>query len=155
MKKRNKGYTLAEVMVTLSISVIVLVLITTLIVTMSGISKKIEYESTCQSEYKEANKIVEDYSNAYSINIYTVKSVAENQIIMTDGVVDYKLSFDASNGNLLAETLNYNTNNVDTIHKTFKNIVNIKFTAQDNIVLCEYSFKNYPSYTSIIKLGVN
>lgn len=155
MKKRNKGFTLAEVVITLSISIIVVVLISTLIVMISKMSKRIEYENLCQTEYKQASELVLDYSNAYSINIFTVKSVADNQIVVTNGETDYRLSFDTSNGNLLAETFNYTTNTLDTLEKTFKNIVNIKFTAQDNIVLCEYSFKNYPTYTNIIKFGAS
>ena len=155
MKRKERAYTLAEAIVTLTIAVVVLALIASLIAVISNITKKVQFENLCQGEYKQANDIILDYANAYSVDIYTLKQVNNNQIVMTDGVVDYELNFNSLTGVLTAETKNYTTNAVDSITKTFSKIVNIKFTAQDNIVLCEYIFKNYPTYTNIIKFGVS
>lgn len=155
MKNKKRAYTLAEVIVTLAISIIVIAFISSLIFMVSGISKKTQYENTCQNEYKQANQIVSNFANAYSVDIYTVKNVVDNQVVITDGINDYSLNFEVQDSVLNATIKNYKTGEIDNVNQIFDKIVNIKFTAQDNIVLCEYIFDNYPTYTDIIKFGVS
>ena len=95
------------------------------------------------------------YSNAYSSDKYSLKSTAQNQIIVTDGETDYLLSFNVDTGSLDAQIYNYSTKTIDEVRKTFSKLIDISFLAQDNIVLCTYSFSNFTTYTSIIKFGVS
>lgn len=155
MKNNNKGFTLIEVVISMAIIVIVVALSSAMVVTMSKISQKREYENKCISEYQSAAKLVLDFKNAYSISKYSLFSIDENQIIIKSGTDDYILNFDTATKTLTAQIFNYSTNQVDSKNITFENIIRISFVKQDALVKCTYEFLNFHQYTNILDFGVN
>ena len=152
--KKNKGYTLVETIITLSIVSIVLVLITSVIIAISNITKRQDYESLCQSEYGIASKNLDSFFSNYSINGYSILQAENNILVITDGENNYSLNYNTNKKELSFSLLNFNTNLTEIKKNKFENLININFVAQDNLVTCTYEFLNFHSYTELKKLGV-
>lgn len=155
MKNKNKGFTIVEIIVSLSIIVIVLALCSTLIMMVSNIAKKQEYEYLCQTEYQDASSLVEEFKNAYSTYQYTLYEVTSNSITMKESENDYQINYDENTKKLSAQIYNYQTEQVENKEITFKYLINISFVAQDNNVSCTYQFDNFHSYTNLLIFGAN
>jgi len=155
MKNTKKGFTLVELVISMTIVTIVVALSAAMIVTMSKISSKREYEDKCVDEYQKASALILDFKNAYSINQYSLFSVEENEITIKSSTNDYVLNFNLETKTLTAQIYNYETSQVDTKKITFENIINISFVNTNNIVKCTYEFLNFHQYTNLLDFGVN
>ena len=155
MKNKKNGFTIVEIIVSLSIIVIVLALSSTLIFMVSNISKRQQYEDLCQNEYQNASDLVEEFKNTYSTYQYTIFEITAYSITMKDSENDYQINFDKNSKKLTAQIYNYQTNEVDNKEISFDYLINISFVAQDNNVKCTYQFEDFHSYTNLLIFGAN
>ena len=155
MKSKKKGFTLIEIIVSLSIIVVVLALSSSLIVIISRISQKQQYQEACQVEYSQASGLLDEFKNAYSTYKYTLESVSEHTLIVKDEGNEYTFNFDVNLKKITAQIWNNQTNQIDTRELTFDNIINISFVAQDKNVKCTYEFENFHSYINLLIFGAN
>ena len=156
MKKRYAGFTLVEVLVALSITVIVMSLVASLVVIVTRISNRQAYESECQTEYKTTNTVIENYFNNYSIPDFLSNQivVTDSQVVVQNSENQYELTFVENEKKLVAQMLNHTTGEVETKTINLQYIIEINFSADGNIVLCEFVFDNYPTYKNLITFGV-
>ena len=154
MKKR-KGFTLVEVMISMSIMFIILAFCAAMVVTISQISAKKEYDDLCLTEYQEASNLVIEYKNAYSVNEFSLHSVSETEIIIKKDESEFKLTFNTNTKTLTAQIYNFSSNQVDTKNLTFKNMIKIEFAIRGDMVKCTYQFENFNEYANLLNFGVN
>ena len=156
MKKRRAGFTLVEVLVALSITVVVMSLVASLVVIVNNVSNKQTYERQCQEEYESASELVEEYFNNYRVKDFLDNAIVveENYVVVQDGENQYRIEYNKLQNKLSAEIKNLTTSETKTKTLNFEKIVEIKFSSNGNIILCEYGFENFPTYTNLITFGV-
>lgn len=155
MKNKKKAFTVVEIVVSLSIIVIVLALCSTLILMVSNISKKQNYEYECQIDYKEASLVLDEFKNTYSTYQYTLFDVSDNHITIKENENTYQINYDSNLNKLTAQILNHETNEIVLREVNFKHLINILFVAQDNNVKCTFEFESFHSYSSLLIFGAN
>ena len=149
----KKAFTLIETIVTLSVVSIVFVLISSLVIAISNVTKRQQYQTLCQDEYFLASSAINSFFSAYSLDGFIVLQAQENMLTVSNGQDEYVTEYNQSNKLLQVQVFNYKTNQTDTINLQFENLIKISFDAQDNIVLCSYEFANFHTYTELKKLG--
>ena len=159
MNKNNKkkAFTLPEVIITLSVTVVVLSLITSLVIVVSNVSKSQIYAQNCQAEYQYANNLVNKFANAYSFGDYTFslqQTEYECKIVVQKDSQTYELVYQKAQSKLSAQILDTMSGQAEQKVISFQNIKNIVFAKQDNLLKCEYQFESYPPFTNLIVLGV-
>ena len=155
MMKKKKGFTLVELVVSMSILVIVLASCALIVVTISKLSAKKEYEEACLTEYQNASDLIFEYKNAFSVSEYSLYSVNTNGISLKKGDDEFTLTFNTTNTTLTAQIYNHSTNQIDTKNLKFNNLKNIQFVQEGNLVKCTYQFENFNQYTNLLNFGVN
>ena len=153
--KKKKGFTLVELVVSMSILIIVLASCAIIVVTISKLSAKKEYEEACLTEYQSASNLILEYKNAFSVSEYSLYGVNTNGISLKNGDDEFALIFNVANTTLTAQIYNYSTNQIDTKSLKFKNLTNIQFVQEGNLVKCTYQFENFNQYTNLLNFGVN
>ena len=154
MKNKKRAFTLVEVVISLTIGVIVMSLVASLIVIVTNISNKQTYETQCQTEYQQASQFVETYFNNYQLDEFELYSVSQNQVTIKNDNDEFELSFDFEQKKLVAEMIDHTTNQVETLEISLKKIVEIKFSANGNLIVCEYLFNDFPTYSNLVTFGV-
>ncbi len=154
MKKKN-GFTLVEVVVSMSIIFIVLGFCAAMVLSISKISAKREYDELCLSEYQSASNLIQEYKNAYNINEYSLFKVDESEIVIKKDESEFSLKFNETEKTLTAQVYNYSSNRIDTKNLTFKNIIKIEFASYGDMVKCTYKFQNFTEYANLLNFGVN
>ena len=153
--KNKKGFTLVELIVSMSIIVIITTFCAALVITISKLSAKKEYEESCLSEYQRASNLILEYKNAYSISEYSLFSVNESEIILKKDEDEFLLTFNNNTKTLTAQIYNFTNNQVDIKNLTFKNLIKIEFAIQGDMVKCSYCFENFNNYANLLDFGVN
>ena len=155
-KNKQKAITLPEVVITLSLLTIVLILITSLVLTISNVSKKQTYNQNCQSEYQKAVNIVDGFVQNYSTYQFEA-SVSDTEfqcvISFSNGVNTYSLIYEKHTNKLTTQMLDFGTNEVESNENQFKYIKDITFSKQNNLLKCEYYFEDYSTLTNLVVLG--
>ena len=152
--KRKKGFTLPEVVVVLSITVIVMSLVASLIVIVSKASTHQNSQNTYQTEYRTASALVDEFFNTYNTQNFEISDFQENQIVVSDGLNQFILKFEQDAKQLSAEILKHNSNQTQTRILDFLKLTEIKFSRNGNIIMSEYIFDNDVTYRQIITFGV-
>lgn len=153
--KRKRGFTLPEVVVALSITIIVMSLVASLIVIVSKTSSNQNNKNEYDHEYTTANNIIENYFNAYNTSSYEIQTVENQSIVITDdGTNEYILSFDLDKKILSANIIEHLTGEVSLKTLQLEKMTEIKFSKNGNIILCEYVFDSGLTYKNLITFGV-
>jgi type II secretory pathway pseudopilin PulG len=160
MKKNNlkKAFTLPEVVITLSVTIVVLAFITSLAIIVSNVSKAQTYSQNCQAEYQDACNLVDEFVNTYSTNEYdlsVLQTESGYQIVFNNGSQTYQLTYNKNQKVMSAQIFDALSNQTNQKNTTFENIENIVFTKQNNLIKCEYYFNNYPTFTNLVVFGVD
>ena len=156
-KNKKKAFTLLEVVITLSVTVVVLSLITSLVIVISNVSKLQIYAQNCQAEYQQANDLVNKFANAYSFGECTFslqQTEYECKIVVQKDSQTYELVYQKMQSKLTAQILEAMSGQAEQKVISFQNIKNIVFAKQDNLIKCEYQFESYPTFTNLLVLGV-
>ncbi len=154
MKNKKKGFTLVEVVISLSIGVIVMSLVASLIVIVSNISNKQAYESQCQAEYQRASQLVNTFFNNYQTSEFMIDSVSNEKVVIKRDTEEYELRYIYAENKLTANILNLNSGETETKNLIFQKIIEINFSSNGNLILCKYLFDNYPTYSNLVTFGV-
>ena len=155
MKNKKKGFTIVETIVSLSIIAIVMSLVASLVVIVSNVSKKQQYDSQCVAEYQRASEVIDRFINNYSTTNFVLDSIETNSIKIksSDSSSQYELTFNKVEQTLLVELLNFDTNEKEPQSLKFQNIKEINFVQRGKIISCSYIFENFNTYTRLVTFG--
>lgn len=159
MNKNNsqRAFTLPEVLITLSVTVIVVFMITSLVIIVSNVSKTQIYNQNCQAEYQKAETFVEEFVSTYSYGNFAFDvNQTENgtEIVAQNGEETYKLVYQKIQNSLTAQILNALSGEAEQKTIPFDNVTNIAFEKQYNVIKCTYYFENYPTFSKLVVFGV-
>ena len=155
-RNKQKAITLPEVVITLSLLTIVLVLVTSLVLAVSNVSKRQTYNQNCQTDYQKAVNFVDGFVQNYStyhFELDVLNTDAQCVIRFANGGETYSLIYEKQSNKLIAQMLDFGTNEVKNVENSFKYINNITFSKQSNLIKCEYYFENYPTFTNLVVFG--
>ena len=150
----KKAFTLAETIVSLALIIMVLALVGTMVNMVTRATAQQQYESRCAQEYLNANDLVEQFFSTYSTSECRLESVEQNTIIVENDGQTFELSFKLAQKKLSADIKNYQTNISQTKEMYFENITEISFSAQNDIIKCEYKYEKFATRSNIFKFGV-
>ena len=152
--KKKKAFTLVEMSVVLSVSVIIIGIIVSLAVLISTTQAKQFYQTTCTSEYTLVKNMVEEYSQTYSTNQYHSKNVTSTGLEISDSDRVFRLNYDKDKNELSADIFSASSGETETKTQTFENITDIVFSTNGNLVSCEVLFLEYPTFSFVFTFGV-
>ena len=152
--KKKKAFTLVEMSVVLSISVIIIGIIVSLAVLISTTQANQSYQASCTSEYEIIKSMVEEYSQTYSTNQYHSKNVTATELQISGSDRIFKLIYNKQENKLSADIFSAGSGETTTKTQVFENITDIAFSTNGNMVKCEVSFLEYPSFSFIFTFGV-
>jgi competence protein ComGC len=152
--KKKKAFTLVEMSVVLSVSVIIISIIVSLAILISNTQASNAYQTTCSGEYDLVKSMVEEYSQTYSTNEYFDKTVTSNGLKISGSDRDFELVYNKDENKLSVDIFSSLDEQTTEKTKVFENITDIVFTTNDNLVKCEVSFLEYPTFSFVFEFGV-
>ena len=98
--------------------------------------------------------MIEEYSQTYSTNEYFGKTITSSGLKISSSERDFELVYDKSQNQLSVDI--FSSLEDETIEKSqvFDNITDIVFTTNGNMVLCEISFLEYPTFSFVFAFGI-
>ncbi len=178
--KKNRAFTLVELVIVLAISTILLGTIAGLSILTSRISAQGKNASLCVSEYQEIKRKIEGFTSSYSYDYYqfVILGEVEFEISNSEDVCVAKLSYNSDTKTLKVyesgdanisvfakgeqgEILTDESGNKIcdesylTYEKSFSKITafSIEFDESSNLLKCEVDFEEYISQKFLINLG--
>ena len=152
--KKKKAFTLVEMSIVLSVSVIIISIIVSLAILISTTQAKNTYQTACAGEYNLVKSMVEEYSQTYSTNEYFNKVITSNGLKISSSDRDFELVYNKNENKLSADIFSSLQGETTVKTQVFENITDIVFTTNGNLVKCEVSFLDYPTFSFIFEFGV-
>ena len=163
--KREKGFTIVELVIVIVVASILFAIITGLAVLTRGIVVSQKATTSSLQEYQTTKSSIEKFINNYCNDEYGIELANENQVEIylssqlenEDRTCIAKLVFDSELQKLTIYQLNdeLEPELVETSRVNFSQITNIIFTANEtaNLLKTLITFKDFNDYEFLVNLG--
>ena len=147
----RKGFTLVELVVSMTLTVIVLALAVSFVslITKFSASQQNDYDSNV--EYRRVISLLDEFRDAYSVSIYHLDTVENNSITITHSEESYSLTYNMSNKSLTAQISVGGTTSSKVI--SLSKITGISFERSGKIINVEIVFSSYPTRHYLLDFG--
>lgn len=155
--KKNKAFTIVELIIVMAVGVILFGIIAGLSVLTSNIVKSNKTKALCMSQYKTGKSEIEKFMSTYSSDFFQfyLDSDASVKIYNSENYLVAKIQFDSEKKEFSVYETDDNHLLVEAKKEKLSEVTNIKFEFDEssNLMKCSVSFVDYETIVFLINLG--
>ena len=155
--KKNKAFTMIELVIVLAISALLFGAIAGLSAITNKIIKTQKNSTICVQEYQTGKTEIENFVSAYASDYFQFEIIENStlEIYNSENLLVSKTEYKAEENKLIVYELDENLNFVEISNNQFLNVKGISFEYDEisNLIKCKVEFETYHDCIFLINLG--